>query len=179
MDFSLPELGEGIYEAELVRWLVKPGDSVKRGQTLLEVMTDKATMEVPAPFAGRVTGLLAEAGRTVKVGQPVLAYTASWTGWFLSDNGYDRHVAGGGIIGTLKSWVRYQHAALKFHEGLDSGRGERACLGARGLDVVERVVRQERRDEQQMLVRVADPERSGLDVTRDRANAHPSSTLHR
>src|SRR5436309_935411 len=52
MDFQLPELGEGVYEAELTSWLVKPGDAVKRGQNLMEVMTDKATMEVPAPFAG-------------------------------------------------------------------------------------------------------------------------------
>ena len=44
MDFALPELGEGLYEAELIRWLVEPGDTVKRGQPLLEVMTDKATM---------------------------------------------------------------------------------------------------------------------------------------
>ena len=47
MDFRLPELGEGIYEAELIRWLVKPGDGIRRGQGLMEVMTDKATMEVP------------------------------------------------------------------------------------------------------------------------------------
>ena len=64
MDFHLPELGEGVYEAELVRWLVKPGDAVKRGQTLMEVMTDKATMEVPAPFAGTITELRAEPGQT-------------------------------------------------------------------------------------------------------------------
>ena len=44
MDFRLPELGEGVYEAELVAWLVKPGDVVKRGQNLVEVLTDKATM---------------------------------------------------------------------------------------------------------------------------------------
>lgn len=74
MDFPLPEIGEGVYEAELVRWLVQPGDAVKRGQTLLEVMTDKATMEVPSPFVGTVAGLKAEAGDTVKVGQVVLAY---------------------------------------------------------------------------------------------------------
>ena len=50
MDFALPELGEGIYEAEMLRWLISPGVFVKRGQALLEVMTDKATMEVPSPF---------------------------------------------------------------------------------------------------------------------------------
>jgi pyruvate dehydrogenase E2 component (dihydrolipoamide acetyltransferase)/2-oxoisovalerate dehydrogenase E2 component (dihydrolipoyl transacylase) len=74
MDFALPELGEGVYEAELVRWLVRAGDVVKRGQPLLEVMTDKATMEVPAPFAGKVTAVNGEPGSTLKVGQTILAY---------------------------------------------------------------------------------------------------------
>src|SRR5436305_4155558 len=75
MDFPLPELGEGVYEGELTGWLVRPGDAVKRGQALLEVMTDKATMEVPAPFAGTVGELKAEPGQQVKVGQVVLTYT--------------------------------------------------------------------------------------------------------
>src|SRR5436190_5273739 len=75
MDFPLPELGEGVYEGELTGWLVKPGDAVKRGQPLLEVMTDKATMEVPAPFAGTIGELKAEPGQQVKVGQVVLTYT--------------------------------------------------------------------------------------------------------
>jgi 2-oxoisovalerate dehydrogenase E2 component (dihydrolipoyl transacylase) len=75
MDFLLPELGEGVYEAELVRWLVKPGDNVKRGQSLIEVMTDKATMEVPAPFAGTVTAQRAEPGALLKVGDVVLTYS--------------------------------------------------------------------------------------------------------
>ena len=60
MDFALPELGEGVYEAELVQWLVRPGDAVKRGQPLAEVMTDKATMEVPAPFTGKITAVTGE-----------------------------------------------------------------------------------------------------------------------
>jgi 2-oxoisovalerate dehydrogenase E2 component (dihydrolipoyl transacylase) len=75
MDFRLPELGEGLYEAELVAWLVKPGDTVKRGQPLMEVMTDKATSEVPSPFAGAIASLQAEPGQTIKVGQVVLSYT--------------------------------------------------------------------------------------------------------
>jgi len=74
MDFALPELGEGVYEAEAIRWLVKSGDVVKRGQPLLEVMTDKATMEVPAPFAGKVTSTVGEPGMTLKVGQVILSY---------------------------------------------------------------------------------------------------------
>jgi pyruvate dehydrogenase E2 component (dihydrolipoamide acetyltransferase)/2-oxoisovalerate dehydrogenase E2 component (dihydrolipoyl transacylase) len=74
MDFPLPELGEGVYEAELVRWLVHPGDTVKRGQPLLEVMTDKATMEVPAPFAGAIDQLRAREGAMIKIGEVVLTY---------------------------------------------------------------------------------------------------------
>ena len=74
MDFKLPELGEGIYEAELIRWLVKPGDNVRRSQTLMEVLTDKATMEVPSPFAGVIESLKAEEGSQLKVGETILQY---------------------------------------------------------------------------------------------------------
>ena len=77
MDFQLPELGEGIYEAELVHWLIKPGDRVRRGQTLMEVMTDKATMEVPSPFAGVIESLAAQEGRQLKVGEVILTYKAA------------------------------------------------------------------------------------------------------
>src|SRR5687767_3373141 len=75
MDFSLPPVGEGLIEVELVRWLVRAGDAVAPGQPLAEVMSDKATMEVPAPFAGTVTGLAAQPGTKVRVGQVVLTYT--------------------------------------------------------------------------------------------------------
>src|SRR5438046_2919204 len=75
MDFHLPQLGEGVYEAEMIRWLVHAGDAVQHGQGLMEVMTDKATMEVPAPFAGTVTELRVQPGATVKVGDLILSYT--------------------------------------------------------------------------------------------------------
>jgi pyruvate dehydrogenase E2 component (dihydrolipoamide acetyltransferase)/2-oxoisovalerate dehydrogenase E2 component (dihydrolipoyl transacylase) len=74
MDFALPELGEGVYEAEFVSWRVKVGETVKRGQTLMEVLTDKATMEVPSPFAGTISSLNLEPGQPVKVGDIVLSY---------------------------------------------------------------------------------------------------------
>jgi pyruvate dehydrogenase E2 component (dihydrolipoamide acetyltransferase)/2-oxoisovalerate dehydrogenase E2 component (dihydrolipoyl transacylase) len=77
MDFRLPELGEGVYEAELVAWQVQEGDEVRRGQNLMEVLTDKATMEVPSPFTGTITGLLAKPGQQMKVGDPVLTYTGA------------------------------------------------------------------------------------------------------
>ncbi len=74
MDFALPEIGEGVYEAELIRWLIEPGATVKRGQALAEVMTDKATMEVPAPFLGTVVSLRAQPGQPIKVGEVLLNY---------------------------------------------------------------------------------------------------------
>jgi pyruvate dehydrogenase E2 component (dihydrolipoamide acetyltransferase)/2-oxoisovalerate dehydrogenase E2 component (dihydrolipoyl transacylase) len=75
MDYRVPELGEGIYEAELVEWGVSPGDDVRHGQVLGEVMTDKATMELPAPFSGTIDQLLAEPGDKIEIGQALLRYT--------------------------------------------------------------------------------------------------------
>ncbi len=71
--FLLPDLGEGLTEAEVVAWHVGPGDTVTLNQVLLEVETEKATVELPSPFAGTVTSLLAEAGETVEVGAPLVA----------------------------------------------------------------------------------------------------------
>ncbi len=76
MDFPLPPVGEGLIEVELVRWLVRPGDAVARGQGLAEVMSDKASMEVPSPFAGTITALVAAPGTKVKVGDRLLSYNA-------------------------------------------------------------------------------------------------------
>ncbi|HZU36724.1 MAG TPA: dihydrolipoamide acetyltransferase family protein [Gemmataceae bacterium] len=77
MDFRVPELGEGVYEAELMSWEVKPGTTVRHGQVLFTVLTDKAAMEIPAPFAGTITGLQAEPGQKIKVGQAVLTYDSA------------------------------------------------------------------------------------------------------
>lgn len=75
LEFHLPPVGEGLIEVELVRWLVRPGDDVARGQGLLEVMSDKATMEVPAPFAGTIGELRANPGTKIAVGRSILTYT--------------------------------------------------------------------------------------------------------
>src|SRR5271169_2108839 len=74
MQFKLPELGEGVHEGELVKWKVKVGDQVKDDQPLCEIMTDKATMEIPSAFAGRVAELHAKEGDTVTVGQLMLSF---------------------------------------------------------------------------------------------------------
>lgn len=71
-DVKLPELGEGVTEGELVKWLVKPGDTVKADQTVAEIMTDKATVEVPSPVAGIVKELLFKPGQVIKVESVIL-----------------------------------------------------------------------------------------------------------
>ena len=73
MEFKLPEMGEGVNEGELVRWLVKEGDVLKHDQPLCEVMTDKATVEIPSPMEGKVEKLHVKEGDTVEVGQLMLS----------------------------------------------------------------------------------------------------------
>ncbi|MCB2096973.1 MAG: 2-oxo acid dehydrogenase subunit E2 [Parvularculaceae bacterium] len=69
---KLPDVGEGVAEAELVEWMVKPGDNVMEDQVLAAVMTDKATVEIPSPVIGKVTWLGAKAGEIVAVGSPIV-----------------------------------------------------------------------------------------------------------
>lgn len=69
---QLPELGEGVTEGELVKWLVKVGDTVKPDQPVAEMMTDKATVEVPSPFGGVVKEIQKKEGDVVEVGMTML-----------------------------------------------------------------------------------------------------------
>jgi pyruvate dehydrogenase E2 component (dihydrolipoamide acetyltransferase) len=72
MDFTLPELGENITTGDVLRVLVKPGDTIQKDQAVLELETDKATIEVPSSLAGRVLEVKVKAGDQVKVGQVIL-----------------------------------------------------------------------------------------------------------
>ena len=72
--FVLPDLGEGLVEAEIRAILVHEGDVVKEDSPLLEVETDKAQVEIPSPFAGRVEKIHVHPGQTVKVGEPLVSF---------------------------------------------------------------------------------------------------------
>ena len=71
-EFKFPDIGEGLTEGEIVRWLVKEGDDIKEGQPLVEVETDKALAEIPSPKTGVVLKILAREKEIVKVGQVIV-----------------------------------------------------------------------------------------------------------
>jgi len=73
-EFKLPDLGEGMHEAEIVEWLIKPGDTLKLDQTMVKVETDKAIVEIPSPIAGRVSEIRVQGGQVAKVGDVLVVF---------------------------------------------------------------------------------------------------------
>src|SRR6266700_198572 len=76
-EFKLPDLGEGMHEAEVVEWLVKAGDTVKLDQTMVKVETDKAIVEIPSPVAGRIGEIRVQDGQVAKVGEVLVVFETS------------------------------------------------------------------------------------------------------
>jgi pyruvate dehydrogenase E2 component (dihydrolipoamide acetyltransferase) len=79
LEFRLPDLGEGLSDAELISWCVQVGDTVGLNDPIAEVETAKAQVELPSPFAGQVTELLAQPGDTIPVGAPIIRISAEVT----------------------------------------------------------------------------------------------------
>ena len=77
--FALPDVGEGLTEAEIVSWKVAPGDHVSVNQVIVEIETAKSLVELPSPYAGRIDALLVAEGDTVAVGTPIVAVAAAGT----------------------------------------------------------------------------------------------------
>ncbi|NKX55681.1 dihydrolipoamide acetyltransferase family protein [Arthrobacter mobilis] len=78
--FKLPDVGEGLTEAEIVSWKVKPGDAVAVNDVIVEIETAKSLVELPSPYDGVVAELLVPEGRTVEVGTPIIAVTTAGAG---------------------------------------------------------------------------------------------------
>ena len=74
IDFLLPDLGEGIHEAEILNVMIKEGDSVKEDQPILEVETDKAVVEIPCPYQGTIEKVHVKAGQNVTVGSVMISF---------------------------------------------------------------------------------------------------------
>ena len=71
IELEMPELAESVIEGEIVKWLVNEGDRVEQDQLLVEVMTDKVTVEVPSPYAGILLKQVAKEGEVVGIGKPI------------------------------------------------------------------------------------------------------------
>src|SRR5438045_9629853 len=74
-DFILPDLGEGVHEAELIKWRVEVGQAVNEHDILAEMETDKALVEVPSPRTGTIAALHGQPGEILHVGNPLVTYT--------------------------------------------------------------------------------------------------------
>src|ERR1700689_3959108 len=72
-NFRLPDVGEGLTEADIVKWHVQPGDEITVNQIIVEIETAKAVVELPSPYAGIVADLLVPEGETADVGTPIIA----------------------------------------------------------------------------------------------------------
>ena len=106
-EFKLPDVGEGLTEADIVRWHVKPGDTVAINQIIVEIETAKAIVELPSPYEGTVASLLVPEGQTADVGTPIIAVNV----------GAD---AGGGAEPTVAVDVPAETAA---QHAISDGRG--------------------------------------------------------
>ncbi len=76
-EWKLPDVGEGIHEAEIMQWLVAEGDEVAPDQPILQIQTDKAVVDIPSPTAGRVAKILAQEGELVRVGTVVIVFDSA------------------------------------------------------------------------------------------------------
>jgi len=103
IDFILPDLGEGVHEAEIISWKVKVGDTVDEMDVLAEMETDKALVEVPSPYAGKIVALHGKEGETAHVGQPLVTFENAKQGGELVHNG-EHHASvmtGGGDTAAM------------------------------------------------------------------------------
>jgi 2-oxoisovalerate dehydrogenase E2 component (dihydrolipoyl transacylase) len=108
--FTLPDLGEGLEEGEIVSWLVSEGDAVELNQPLVEVETAKATVEIPSPFAGTIAKLHAGAGEAVPVGAPLVTFGVAGGGD--GDGGGTATVAATPVVRKLAKDLGVELAAL-------------------------------------------------------------------
>ncbi len=102
LEFKLPDLGEGLTEGEIVKWLVMPGQEVKEGQPFVQVETDKALVEIPAPRSGVVLALLAQEGERVQVGRVIAVFGDPGESFVSKKEQAPARAMSVGVVGTLE-----------------------------------------------------------------------------
>lgn len=121
--FKLPDLGEGLQEAEIVAWHVRAGDTVAADQPLLSVETAKAIVEIPSPYAGQVSRLFAQAGDIVHLGAPLVGF-----------DGAGNDADAGTVVGAVKVGTQVMaEAAAPVGRAGGNGGGIRATPAVRAL----------------------------------------------
>ena len=111
-NFHLPDIGEGVIEGEIVEWKVSEGDRIELDQPMVEVMTDKATVEIPSPRAGTISKINFDAGQICPVGRTPLpnfnGLAAAWSMQFISDH-------------AQPNSNRYSRCCLRDHHPMHAG----------------------------------------------------------
>ncbi|MGE5721891.1 MAG: dihydrolipoamide acetyltransferase family protein [Sphingomonadales bacterium] len=124
-EFKLPDIGEGIAEAEIVAWHVKVGDRVEEDQQIADLMTDKATVEMESPVAGRVIALAGEAGEQIPIGSVLVVLE---TDAEAAADGEDKAAVSGGRVAPTEAAARAEPSPSVAAEERRSGdrrKGER------------------------------------------------------
>src|SRR5918999_4555711 len=99
--FKLPDLGEGLQEAEIVEWHVKAGDTVKTDQPMVSVETAKAIVDIPAPYDGKITRLYGNKGDIAHIGAPLVAF-----------EGEGEDASAGTVVGHVAATQKVREAPL-------------------------------------------------------------------
>lgn len=126
MTFPLPDVGEGLTEAEIVAWHVATGDTIVLNQVICEIETAKSLVELPSPFSGEVTQLLAEVGQTVPVGDPILRVSISEGAGGSAAPGEFENPAGGERATATQAGVPHDRAGA---ESADADAGGAVLVG--------------------------------------------------
>jgi len=113
---KMPDLGEGIAEVEVVAWHVQPGDTVKEDQVLADVMTDKATVEIPSPVAGTITSLGGAIGQALAVGAELIRLEVEGAGNYSGDKAKQEPVKSAAATAPAEEVAEPQLEAVAAHE---------------------------------------------------------------
>ncbi len=111
-EFSLPDVGEGLTEAEIVEWKVAPGDTVQINQVLVEIETAKSLVELPSPYAGVVESVLVASGETVDVGTPIITIADGTGPATPSDRAAEAASGESGALARTAQIIAQEEAAL-------------------------------------------------------------------
>jgi 2-oxoisovalerate dehydrogenase E2 component (dihydrolipoyl transacylase) len=122
-EFKLPDIGEGIAEAEIVAWHVKVGDAVKEDQQLADMMTDKATVEMESPVAGRVVELAGEVGDQIPIGSVLVVFETEG-GAAQAEERHDSAALGDGLVDPTEAQEEAVPSLAEDRRGTDRRAGE-------------------------------------------------------